>query len=267
MLNKIKTMLRAIGGGVVKTAKWILMLPVRFIKFVVRMPFTLALLLTRKPVDFYQSFNTDNDTEHGRKAKYLILTSFVFLSISRFPDLMNSQNPIYVALVPIVIFCLLSATVLLCGGLIHKFNKALIVFNVLSHYNAFSYRKAIRFIAQIQVLIAVPSSILVLMAYANLIEDFAYWLIVTVVTSLTLIAMFSYAVLQYLEEGEREGLRYKSLEDNSFSSKPIEDVVKIPKLNKFHTIFFVLVATFLATVFKPIVLIVGGLEASKFVFG
>lgn len=257
MLNKIKTILmdsfKAVGRGVAKTTKEILMIPVKLVKFIVMMPNTLFKFITKSPVAYYKSFTTDSDVVHFRKAFKLIGVSVFFMAAGRSVELLTSMNPVYMTISILSLFGLITGAVLMASSLT-------------SYFLGMSYRKACRFIAQIQLLLAIPTSIYTFVLYTGTMEDVVFGLIVSSVTSLTLIVMFGYAVIQYKFDEKKEELRYAEFSDGSFSSAPVEDNIALPFRSKFNIAFVVILATIFGVIFRPFMQ-VGGMMAWQFLYG
>jgi hypothetical protein len=250
MINKTKTILRAtknitlkgimngIGRGVVKSVKAIALFP---FKATYKVFDTTIKFFTRKPITFYQTFQTDTNKQHVTKTFVLIGTSGFLMVLAKAIETLSTSNPVYVGMVPIAIIGLLLITVFLTSMLLQRFL-------------GYTFFKTARFVAQIQLLIAIPSSIFVFSYSTGTLENPILSLTIYSVLSIILILMYVYSVMVYMIQDKKEELRQASFNDNSFSSKPIVDDVKLSKWSKFNIIFVIVLATILACFSRPLVL-------------
>jgi hypothetical protein len=257
MINKTKTILRAtknitlkgvmngIGRGVVKSVKAIALFP---FKATYKVFDTIIKFFTRKPITFYQSFQTDTKRQHVTKTFVLIGISGFLMTLAKSVETTSTSNPVYVAMVPFTIIGIMAISVFLVTALLQWFL-------------GYSFFKTARFVAQIQLLISIPSSLFILPYSTGSLENPMLSLTIYLVISMVLIVMYSYSVMIYMMQDKKEELRRASFSENSFSSKPIVDDVKLSKWCKFNIIFIITSSTLLSIYARPLVL--SGAETAR----
>lgn len=200
-------------------------------------PFRLIKKSFKASVEFYRPFKTDNNKTHSHKALFFVAVSTFSTSVGSIIAIAESYNPIYYFLAPLVIFLSFAVPSIAFGTLI-------------SRTYILSFRKAFRFIAQVLMLVAIPSSVITFVSQAEGVMT-GSMLLTSLVTTILLLTYYFYAVLKLAIETKKEEKEDDLYSEDSFNPDMEEEDIELTKKEQFKIYFFYTVFFLLAIISKP----------------